>query len=246
MWRYKDRMLIKLVLIAIVAFLIPAAAFAGEEAPRRWKGEAEAGVITTDGNTKTRNISARAGLEVILAEKWDSEFGMEALYSEDSGETAAERYVLLGKGNYGLGRADYVYLKARFENDRFAGYDHRISESAGYGRFLVRSEKLTIRLEGGPGGTHIKFRDGGKVDELILNLAGRLSWRLGDTSTFGQEITADIGETRNITESVTSLKTLVVGNLSTKIAYTLRNDSNPAPDTRSTDTRLSVTLLFSF
>jgi putative salt-induced outer membrane protein YdiY len=236
---------IKLVLM-VLAFLIPSEAFAEDEAPRRWKGEAEAGVLATDGNTNTRNISARVGLELNLAEKWANEFGLEALYSEDSGEAAAERYVLYGKGSYRLDRANYVYLKARFENDRFAGYDHRISESAGYGRFVVRSEKLTIRLEGGPGGTHIKFRDSKKVDELILNLAGKLSWRLGDTATLGQEITADIGETRNVTESVTSLQTLVVGNLTTKIAYTLRNDSNPAPDTGSTDTRLSVTLVFSF
>lgn len=232
--------------VIVMVMLIAGHAFAQGEPLEKWRGEAEAGLLLTGGNSDTEIINARLAVAHNVSRKWKNEFGFETLYSEDSGETSAERYDAFAKSDYKFTASNYGYAKARYENDRFAGYSYRVSESVGYGRYLLKSESFTLQLEAGPGATQVKLNDGKTEEFLILSVAGSFQWNFTKTAAFKEKISSDIAEGQAVTESVTTLQTLLVGNLSLKSAFSVRDDSGAPPGVKRTDSRTSLTLVISF
>ncbi len=206
----------------------------------------EIGFISSSGNTDTSSLNARLKAVLNAGEISKSELAFESLYSEDSGKTTAERYDFSLKSAYSFTRFDYVFIKARYENDRFAGFDYRVAESAGYGRYLVRRDALTLQVEGGPGGSHRELINGKGEDEWIINMTGKLSWEIREKTVFTQTVSSDVGEDNTVTESVTALQAHLGGSFSMKTTYSLRHDSNPPPGAGGTDARTSVTLVYDF
>lgn len=232
--------------VIVLAIFVAKNASAQEEPLERWQGEAEAGFLLTSGNTDTEKIDARLAVILNVSQRWKNELALAALYSEDSGEAGAERYEAFAKSDYKFSRSNFAYAKARYENDRFAGFSYRFSESVGYGRYLLQSERFTLRLEAGPGATQIKLNDGKTEESLILSVAGSFQWRFTKSATFKENIASDIASGQAVTESVTSLQSLLVGNLSLKASFTVRDDSGAPPGVKRTDTRTSLTLVVSF
>lgn len=232
--------------VILLAILFAEQAFAQGEPLKRWQGEAEAGLLLSSGNSDTENINARLSVVLNVSQKWKNEFGMEALYSEDSGDASAERYEASARSDYNFSGFDFAYARARYENDRFAGYSYRFSESVGYGRYLLKSESFTLQLEAGPGMTQIKLNDGETEEALILSVSGSFQWKFSKTAVFKEKITSDIAEGQAVTESIASVQTILVGNLALKATFTVREDSGAPPGVKRTDTRTSMTLVVSF
>jgi putative salt-induced outer membrane protein len=216
-----------------------------EKAEKRWGGEGELGYISTSGNTETSSLNAKLD----IAYRHDSlshKLSLEALFSEDSGETTSERYVGAFKSEYELTERGYLFGKAEYLDDRFAGYDYQITEVAGYGRQIMDTGTVALSLESGPGGRHSRTTEGDREDELVFYAGGEFSWQFSKTASLGEELAVEVGEESTQSESVTSLKTDIIGNLGMKVSYTVRNNSSPPEDSRSTDTIFSVTLVYGF
>lgn len=46
-----------------------------------------------------------------------------------------------------------------YENDRFAGFNYRMSETLGYGYRVISQDTLTLDLEAGPGARQTQLRN---------------------------------------------------------------------------------------
>lgn len=231
--------------LVISSFWAPAWS-ASEEITGKWEGGAEMGFVSTSGNTDTETLNGKINLVLHALEQWRNELSLEAYYAEDSGKATAERYMIRLKSDYSFSSMNYAFVKGNFENDRFAGFDYRVTETVGYGRYLLKRDIVSLQVEGGPGGSHVKFKDGTREDGMIVNVAGKFVWKILDKTVFSQTASSDFGEDGTITEAVTSLKSHVAGNLSMKVSLNLRHDSSPPLDSASTDTRMSVTLVYDF
>ena len=211
-----------------------------------WKADAELGLLVTNGNTKTKNITAKAKV-VNNRELWRHTLTAEALNSSENSSTTAERYFLSGKSDYKLTEKSYAFGLLSYENDRFSGYDYRISETLGYGRNIIQRDTLTLDLEAGLGSRQSKVSTtGGKENEGLVHLGGGLNWKLSGTSTFSENLSSDIGEKAAVTKSVTSLKTQIVGNLASNISYTAKYTSHVPAGFTKLDTEIAVTLVYSY
>jgi len=210
-----------------------------------WKGNVELGIVTTTGNTETETINAKAKAET-ERKKWRHTLFIESLNSSNGGTTTAERYVVNGQSDYKFGEHNYFFAMVNYEDDRFSGYDYRISEALGYGRRIIGNTVLTLDLEIGPGARQSKLDSGASEDEYTVRGAAKLAWKVGDTSTFTQDLGTDVGEDVTITKSVTALTAQVNGSLATKITYTVKNTSDVPVGIEKTDTETAVTLVYSF
>ncbi len=210
-----------------------------------WKGNVELGIVTTTGNTETETINAKAKAET-EREKWRHTLKFESLTSSDRSTTTAERYVLNGQTDYKTSDKNYFFGMINYENDRFSGYDYRISEAVGYGRRVIHDPTLTLDLEIGPGARQSKLDTGKSQDEVTLRGAAKLAWKIAETSTLSEDLTTDVGEDVTITKSVTALTAQVNGSLATKVTYTIQNTSDVPADVENTDTETAVTLVYSF
>lgn len=233
--------------ICVVAIL-PAAGGMAEaaEAAGTWKADAELGVLTTHGNTNTKNITAK--LKVVNnRDRWRHTFRTEALNSSDQGSTTAERYFVSGKSDYKLTTKSYAFGLLTYENDRFSGYDHRTTETLGYGRNLIQKEVLSLDLEGGLGARQSKLSGGGGTQyEGLIHLGGGLKWKISDSATFSEDLSSDIGRKGTVSQSVTALKSQIIGSLASKISFTAKYSSQVPPDVTKLDTETAVTLVYGF
>lgn len=210
-----------------------------------WSGEGELGIITSTGNTENQSINAKAK-GVYANDPWRHSAFLEVYNSADKLRTTAERYLLSGKSDRKTSDTDYLFGLVSYEDDRFAGYDYRVSEVLGFGRRVIQNPNLTLDLEAGPGGRQSKLNEGQVENELMLRLAGDLKWKLNNTAEFSETASTEIGEDVTISKSVTALKARVVGALAMKLTYTIKNTSKVPVGTKKTDSETALTLVYAF
>ncbi len=210
-----------------------------------WDAEAELGIVNTSGNSDTSTVNAKFNA-VNERRKWRHRFHTEYLLASDAGGTTAERFVAEAGSNYKLSETDYLLvLNLRYVKDRFAGFDHRLSETVGYGH-IFEWDHMKLNLEGGVGARQTKFVDGSSQRDAIIRVAGDYQWQFSGTGALAEKAFSEIGDTNTHTEAETSLKVRVYGNLATKLSYKLINDTEVPPATKNTDTITAVTLVYDF
>jgi len=243
--------------VAIAAcFAVPATAVAapivlanhGVEAPKGVKGKVQLGYLATSGNTQSRNLNADFKVAFTLRQ-WIYYFSATAYNSTQDGQTTAERYTSSVKADYDFTPHNYVFVSAKFDKDRFSGYDRRTSETAGYGRRLIANGSLQLDLEVGAGARQTKVPEALPAkdqSEAILHTVGKLEWHISDTSKFEQSIDVESGHSNTFTESVTSLKNSILGNLYWRLSYDVRHNTSVPPGIKKTDTQTSISLEYDF
>lgn len=210
-----------------------------------WKGSAELGFISTSGNTETESIKAKG---VISTERnsWRHNYELSALNSSDQVNTTAERYIFIGQIDYKLSKTNYFLAVINYEDDRFSGYQYRLTESLGFGYRAIDKDKLKIDVEIGPGARQSKLDAGDNQNEAIARAAAKIDWAISDTTKLNQVLTVDYGEDSTITKSSTGLTSKIAGSLAMKFDYTIKNTSDVPPGIKKTDAETTVTLVYSF
>ena len=215
-------------------------------AENEWQRELELGLVATDGNTDTRNITTKADFSKEHTQ-WRHNIHAEVLYSSSEGQSTAEKYLISNTNNYKFNEFDSMFFAANYEDDRFSGFDNQITLAAGYGRRLINDENTqTLDVEVGPGYRISKLEDGDSVDEAVLRLGGKYFLSLSENSDFQQSLLADIGEDTTITKSISSLKAQINGRLAMKMSLTLKHTSDVPDDVDNTDAETSITLVYGF
>lgn len=234
-------------LMSAASMLFAATSVMADTAPSGWKANAELGYVSTGGNTETESLNAKAKGE-IDRESWRHTLALEALKTSDQDTTTAERYAANLESNYKLGetKKNFLFVMVNYEDDRFSGYDYRVTEAIGYGRRVIETPKLILDLEIGPGARQSKLDSGDTDSETMVRGAAKLGWNVSDTSKFTEELSTDVGEDVTITKSVTALTAKVNGSLATKLTYTIKNTSKVPAGFEKTDTETAVTLVYSF
>ena len=233
-------------LAAVAMGVMLNSAFANENPEKNWSGASELGYVATSGNTDTQTVNAKMKLKQELA-VWENTFAVEALNTAESDQTSAERYLANAQANRSMTDQDFLFGLVNYEDDRFSGFQFESLVALGYGRRLINTDQSTLDVEVGPGVRFVKPDQAPSDEEGILRFAARYGVEISDTSRFEQTFSADAGEDRVISKSVSSLTSNINGSLAMKISLTVRNNSEPAQATNDkTDTETAVTLVYSY
>lgn len=216
------------------------------EAPRStWGGEAELGLIVTRGNTDTDSLNMKLRVEN-KRPKWRHKLQLKALESSDRDVTTAKSYEALWRTEYLLDDNDYLFGSARYEDDRFSGYDYRATEVIGYGHQFLKRKDMQLKGEFGVGSRQTKNIDGPRNDETIARVGLDYTWQFTDTSSFKENVFVEHGEENTFTESITELTVRINSQLAMKLGVTVKNNSDPPVGAVNTDTKTAVTLVYDF
>jgi len=235
----------KVISIIASGLLLANSAFAEEAEKSLWKASAEIGYVSTSGNTNTDTLNAKA-MASTDREQWRHKIEVTALNASDANVTTAEKYTVTGQTDYKLNDPNYLFGNIAYENDKFSGYQYRVTESVGYGRRVIKETDLTLDLEIGPGARQSKLDNGNTESESMLRGAAKLDWTVSKTSKFAEVLTVEAGEDVTVSKSVTSLSSQVNGSLSMKFTYTYKHTSEVPVGVDDTDTETAVTLVYSF
>ena len=237
-------MFLKNSIVAMVLLSAASQAYAAEPAPP-WKGEAELGVVSTSGNTENTSIKVRANV-VNVQDNWRHTAKFDALNTSTATAITSERYALSGKSDYKFDDRSFAFGLLGYENDRFAGFDSRISEVLGYGYRAINQDDLTLDLEIGPGARQTKLRNNTSSNEFMGYLAGKLLWKFSPSASLSEDLTSEVGEDTTITRSVTALTAQLAGSLAMKLSFTARHISKVPALVKSKDTETAMTLVYGF
>ncbi len=246
-------------IVFTIIILFSGIANSAEEKP--FSGEGEIGLLLTNGNSDTESVNAKLGLKYETG-KMLSEAKIAALYSSEETETdgekedkvSAEKYNYFAKVGYKFNEANYAFITGAYEDDRFSGYDYRTAFTVGYGRKVIQNDKVNLNIELGPGyrydKQHRHWVDGELVEDIeneaIFRGYGMFSYKFTDTASFQQDLTVETGSDNTVTESITAVKSQIIGAVSMKASFTLTHNSSPPEDTDKTDTETALTLVYDF
>ena len=222
-------------IVGLLVLATPLFAAEEEEEKSPWAGKATLGYLATSGNTD--NSSLNSGFEISYTTgDWKHMFNALAITSTEADTTTAEAYEAAWKSERNFSENNYLFGQLNWRKDRFSGYETQFSQTAGYGRRLIDTEKHKLNAEIGGGARQSDLADGTEENETIARGGLNYTWQISDTAAFQQDITVEAGQENTYLESVTKLSASLVGNLALVASYTVKNNSDVPPLTEKTDT----------
>ncbi|MHB0776708.1 DUF481 domain-containing protein [Halomonas sp. WWR20] len=216
-----------------------------EDAPV-FSGEAELGFTELAGNSNSRTLIARGRL-TWLTGRLTHTLRSEVLRIETNDQTSSEQYLLGGRERYELEGPHYLFGFARWEKDRFSGYNYLFTTIAGYGRQVTDGPTHVLSLETGPGYRHEESDSGLGRDLAIGYAALDYQFNVAQGAYFEQEMSVE-GSHANVTaRSLTTISAKLNSSLALKFSHELRhNTSPPEASDAHTDRITAMSILYSW
>jgi len=234
-----------ILLIAAVSVAAPLLAAEEEEQESPWAGKATLGYLATSGNTDNTNLNS--GFELgYKAGSWQHLFTALAINATESNTTTAEAYEAGWKSERNLSENNYLFGRLDWRKDLFSAYDTQFSQTVGYGRRLIDSERHKLNAEIGAGARQSDLIDGTSESETVIRGGLDYTWKLSETAEFTQDFVVESGEENTYLESVTAISAKLVGNLALVASYTVKNNSEVLPGIEDTDTYTALSLEYIF
>ncbi len=209
------------------------------------KGEGEFGATASSGNTDTQNLVAKLKLSK-QSGAWFNEVGLAAINSTDSDSTTAERYLINGKTARDFNEKFYAFGSGKYDKDRFSGFDYQATLAAGLGMHAIKSDKVTLDLEAGPGYRFSETDAGDEQNEAVLRAGLFYKNQLTETTRFLQNIVVEAGSDNTTIDSETALTVKMSDNLALKASVIVKNNSDVPDGVEKTDTLTGVSLIYGF
>lgn len=216
-----------------------------EEVEPPWSGQVELGFVSTSGNTETATVNGRLELAHERG-PWRFTTSLDALRASDDERTTAEQYLVGGQAEYALTERDYLFATVNYTDDRFSGFDYRVSEAVGYGRRLVSTGSLEVKAEIGAGARQSRLAEGGDERDAIVRGNGEAEWEPREGLALSQEISIESGADGTVARSTSGLLTELFGGLAAKISFALEHTSAVPAGVEKTDSLTSVSLVYGF
>ena len=238
--------------ILVIATMLVAPA-----ANAQWTGKAELGALFTDGNSESKSANTKLDLTHEGAQ-WKQNVYAAALYGANAEFTTSERYEARYQADRKITDRFSWFLGVRGEEDRFGGFAYQATVSTGATYKFVDSP--TTKFDGSLGAGYKRFQP----QVLIKTAAGEVLTRIkGDTdsepvATLGSNFEHAFTETTKITNKflgeVGSSNTALQDDLALQVNMSavlalavglgVRYNSDPPPLAESTDTQLTVNLVY--
>jgi putative salt-induced outer membrane protein len=234
-----------LTLVATLTAPIASLAQDAEEAEGPWSGKATLGYLATSGNTE--NSTLNTGFEVgYTTGQWVHLFNAAAVNAAENNVTTAEAYTAGWKSERKLTDHDFLFGRLNWRKDLFGGFDTQFSQTVGYGRRLINTDKHKLNAEIGVGARQSTTQDGIDQNETIARGGLDYTWHLSDTAEFSQDLMVESGGDNTYLESVSAVKATLVGSLALVASYTVKHNTDVPALTEKTDTYTALSLEYAF
>lgn len=217
--------------------------FAQDE--KNYEASVALGYVGTSGNTDTDTFNTEV-LFTLNTERWVHNMKFQGLGSQENSQAKAERYFLEDKSDYSLDGNQYLFVKGSYTDDRFSGFEYQATASGGYGRHLIMDDRFELQAYGGVGYRENDIINAGSEGEAIITLGETFNWNISDNAVLTQSFNTEIGDERAVSVLELGLETNIIGDITTKIAFQARNNSEVPVGRKKTDTLTSISLVYSF
>jgi len=208
-----------------------------------WEATAELGFVKTGGNSETETLNAKFNASTSYS-VWKHSLHLETLSSSSNDVRSAEKYRVEGQSDYAISDRTYGLGVITWEKDKFNGFDYQATAALGLGYKAIQEADMKLNLELAPGYRVSEFEAGNNEEDAILRAAETFSWKISETATLDQNLSAEAGDSNTVTRFGVSLTSQVADSLSMKVGYNITNNSDVPEGSKKTDRETSITLVY--
>lgn len=234
-----------------------AALFAAGAAQAQWTGKAELGVLLTDGNTESKSANTKFDLTHEGA-KWRNNIYAAALYGENADFATAERYEARYQADRKITDRFSWFFGVRGEQDRFSGFANQATLSTGATYQFVDSPttKFDASLGAGyrrlqpqvliqtPAGEVLQRIKGEEESDPVVTLGSNFEHAFTESTKITNKFLAEAGSENTSVQNDLALQVSMSAVLALAVGLGVRYNSDPPPLAESTDTQLTVNLVY--
>lgn len=210
-----------------------------------WSGQGQAGAGFSSGNT--RETSVVIGLNIAKEGRFiRHKFTGLVDYLRSNGITARQKYALGYSANYALRDGMSLVGTLGWEQDKFAGYARRFTESLGLGYRALNKGGMTLDLEAAPALRQTLFVGGGSEEDFAARFSLAYRWQINPGMQFTQNASALTGDENTTINATSALTAKLSGKLSGRLSFNVQKETDPPIGRQSTDTSTRATLVFDF
>ena len=228
---------------AVNAAALPTAAAADKG---KWSGEIDVGGSRATGNTESEQVNAalRVGYQ---SGPWDSTANVSYDFAKDSGEINTQRLRVGGNTKYRFTDRFFAYGLIDYDDDRFSGFNYELTQSGGLGYRPIHTDDWEVEVSAGPALRISERKDTGEQDvEPGVRGDLRIAWNITEDSSLTNTSSVTWGQERMMMENTTALTMKVIGQLSGRLSYNIRHNTDVPQGTEGTDTLTKASLVYAF
>ncbi len=244
----------RLVHIGIAAAAVLAHLSWASPAHAQWTMKAEAGAVAARGNTT--NDSFNAKLDVTREfETWKHQIGLSAVYQSDETGATGQRWQARGQSDYNFHPKGFWFGSARYEEDRFSGFEYQSTYGTGLGwRFFDDPvTKFSIQLgvgykvfrtRGTLAADEVTFIPGVRQEDLIAQFSADFERQLTDTTKIVNQFLVESGDNNTFVQNEVRLQVKILQSLALAVGYTVRYNTDPPSGFEEMDTLTTLNLVY--
>ena len=222
--------------------------------PSPWHTTASINAAVSRGNADTLLM----GAAINSLRKWDKNeiaLGADGTFGSNSDPTTrketttAQNYGLYAQYNRMLSDRIYLGLRSDARQDRIAFIDYRATVAPALGYYLVKNDRLKVKVENGPAFIFERLKGAGTANYLTLRVAEEVQWKINDRASIVQsmEYLPQVEDFGNYVVNFNlGLSTKITEKASATITFQDFYRSVPAPGRRGNDLRLMAGISYSF
>lgn len=237
-------------LVVLAAFIAPAA-------HAQWSGKAEAGLLKSTGNAESTSANAKLDLTHDGA-KWKNSYFVGALYGDNGEFATAQRYEARYQADYKITDRLSWFGALRGEKDFFSGFSYQATVSTGATYKFIDSP--TTKLDASLGAGYKRFKpevlvksaagevlsrvQGAVESDPVGTLASNYEHSFTETTKITNKLLVESGSDNTSVANDLALQVSMSQTLALAVGYAVRYNSDPPPLSQSTDTLMTVNLVY--
>ena len=212
----------------------------------QWSGVLEAGLISTSGNSQSEvfNSAVKAVREW---DRWTQTVNMTTAGASFNGTRNKESYLLDGTVKFDLSEQQFLFVNARYFDDKFDSFSESVSAAGGAGFKPVLNQTFSWDVFTGIGYSHQSLEQSGEDISGVTFLGiSRYSRKLTDSTNLDFNTTVEYKPENTFSRNEASLDVAINSTLALKLAYEIRYNSEPARVDKNLDTITKANIVYRF
>jgi putative salt-induced outer membrane protein len=239
-----------------VALAAVAAPVKGQSA--NWSGRSEVGFVASRGNTVAESANAR--FEITReTQDWRNFFATSGLYGRASRIESSRRWDARYQLDHFIRAQTFWFVGGRYEDDRYSGFAYQGTATAGLGRKFYDTELTKLTAQIGVGYRSLRPEDllrddsnaviaripGERETDMVTNAAVTYEHSFNENTKVLNSLLIESGNANTLTRNDLSLQVKMTQVLALSLGFSVRNNSEPLPGLKNTDTLTTVNLVYS-
>jgi putative salt-induced outer membrane protein len=230
---------------------------AAPAAQAQWTGKAELGFLSSSGNTEATSANTKFDLTHDGA-RWLNNFYAGAQYGKNAEFATAERYEARYQADWKITDHASWFGSIRGEQDRFSGFAYQATLSTGASYKFIDSPTTQLAASLGAGVRRSKSEtlvktDAGEVidriegevdDEPVATFSSNYEHSFTASTKITNKLLAESGADNTAVQNDLALQVSMTDALALAVGYGIRYNSDPPPLAESTDTLVTVNLVY--